>query len=679
MKRILLSLGTLVTGCASGVMSDGPPPSDLAASLPLPPDHGEARLPAELVGVPDEVAWVARATETERELDPVQAARGVRHIPATGVTVPLDDDVTPAPVETGELMLHPGARGPESRAESLQPRVIFGNDDRVPAGSTLEWPTRAIVKLFVTWPNGKSGGCTGSLIGRKSVITAGHCIYNPDKGGWAASVRAVPGLDGTYMPFGSAWQVYYDTVTGWTDGQDSDYDYAMITLDRNLGDATGWFGIASLSDDTLDGFPSAVQGYPGDRGGGVQQFRDTGPIETYDSTMLYYDIDTMPGESGASVRGSGQHSEYVFGVHGGSGWFWLEEYNRAARINSSRFTKILGWIESRAGLPTAGGNFTHWQSVGGLSYHAPTAVSDRNGKVEVFVRGLDGAVYQRTSSAGWTSRGGGTTDPVAVVARAPGQLDLFVRGLDGALWTKARNASGTWWPSGTGWARLGGSITGQPVAVSYGSSRLDVFARDASGGVAWYHWSGGGWVGPTSLGGQITDHPAAVSWGAGRIDLFARATNGNLIHKWWNGTAWNSGWENLGGFIQGSPSAVAPKSAVLEVLARGGDDAVWHRRYEAGWRAWESLGGQTTDEIAAVSRTAGQIDLFIRDVGGGVFTKAHNGSVWWPSLGGWAWLGGDMLSAPSVASTASNRLDVFARGSENGLRTRFWAGSGWSQ
>jgi glutamyl endopeptidase len=40
--------------------------------------------------------------------------------------------------------------------------------------------------LETLWPDGTMTTSTCSLVGRNDILTAGHCVYDPDRGGWAA-------------------------------------------------------------------------------------------------------------------------------------------------------------------------------------------------------------------------------------------------------------------------------------------------------------------------------------------------------------------------------------------------------------------------------------------------------------------------------------------------------------
>ena len=54
-----------------------------------------------------------------------------------------------------------------------------------------------------------------------------------------------------------------------------------------------------------------------------------------------------------------------------------------------------------------------------------------------------------------------------------GRLDLFARGTDNALWT--RTLVGNTW---TNWNSLGGTLNSNPASVSWGSGRIDVFSTN---------------------------------------------------------------------------------------------------------------------------------------------------------------------------------------------------------
>jgi peptidoglycan hydrolase-like protein with peptidoglycan-binding domain len=81
----------------------------------------------------------------------------------------------------------------------------------------------------------------------------------------------------------------------------------------------------------------------------------------------------------------------------------------------------------------------------------------------------------------WESLGGVLTSGPGVSSWASGRLDVFVRGTDNALWHKW--FSGGW----SGWESLGGVITSDPDAVSWGPNRIDAFARGTDNAL-WHKW-----------------------------------------------------------------------------------------------------------------------------------------------------------------------------------------------
>ena len=81
----------------------------------------------------------------------------------------------------------------------------------------------------------------------------------------------------------------------------------------------------------------------------------------------------------------------------------------------------------------------------GVLASSPTATSWVAGRLDVFVLGVDGSVYQRffdASASGWNGSWvnlggpppGASRDRPAAASWGPGRLDVFVRGGDGRLW-----------------------------------------------------------------------------------------------------------------------------------------------------------------------------------------------------------------------------------------------------
>lgn len=81
---------------------------------------------------------------------------------------------------------------------------VIGIDDRIRVNDTTSYPYSAIVHVATQYNNGEIYGCTGALINKDTVLTAGHCIYNKEIGGWATNVIVTPCRNGgqaPYLPF----------------------------------------------------------------------------------------------------------------------------------------------------------------------------------------------------------------------------------------------------------------------------------------------------------------------------------------------------------------------------------------------------------------------------------------------------------------------------------------------
>ena len=264
--------------------------------------------------------------------------------------------------ESGELGLNSTLPFEGLLPPSVVPESVFPPDDRARITNTGTYPWRTVCKLFVTWPDGNGGGCSGAIIGCPDghgyhVLTAGHCVYSHTHGGWATSVKVVPGLDHNYMPYNYAWATYLRSYTGWTQYADHRYDWALVTIDRNVGDYTGWMGrmTADPSDPVYTGILNTA-GYPCNVYDPVHCPYPVTPSNTmwwdadYGRTANEYNhwyyMDTQPGQSGSPVwvyyPSSG--NRYILTIHAygndGSG------SNHGTRLNQDKFDRIITWCNA---------------------------------------------------------------------------------------------------------------------------------------------------------------------------------------------------------------------------------------------------------------------------------------------------------------------------------------------
>jgi hypothetical protein len=122
----------------------------------------------------------------------------------------------------------------------------------------------------------------------------------------------------------------------------------------------------------------------------------------------------------------------------------------------------------------------NWAGEGGILSSRPSVGNDADGRLEVFVRGTDNAVYRIGQSApssgpwtGYQGLGGGLVSDIAVAQNADGRLEIFAVGLDNAVynnWQPAPN-SGPW----NGWSPLGGQVASDPGVGRNSDGRLEVF------------------------------------------------------------------------------------------------------------------------------------------------------------------------------------------------------------
>jgi hypothetical protein len=173
-----------------------------------------------------------------------------------------------------------------------------------------------------------------------------------------------------------------------------------------------------------------------------------------------------------------------------------------------------------------------------------------------FVTGTDHVLWWRTTMQGWQSLGGYLTSSPAAAALPTldftgNSIDVFVRGGDGALWQRTYG-NNAW----SGWKGLGGQLasgTGPATDAGrisvYQIGRLDVFVEGTDAGL-WHRVKIGTWSGWQSLGGKLTSSPGAadvnLNFGSQQIDVFVRGTDAGLWQKYYVvATNQWSGWRGM--------------------------------------------------------------------------------------------------------------------------------------
>ncbi len=233
---------------------------------------------------------------------------------------------------------------------------VHGTDDRLPVLASTQAPFRQVCALRITARDGSIFFGTGWLIGPRTVITAGHCLFLRRIGagsasapstfeGRARSVTVIPALDGGVEPFGRAESQRFEVAPEWENEGDPGADLGAIFLDDDRFAPLGWLAFGAPREALLRALPLNIVGYPVDRDEGTRQYYAGRVVNDVSGPILIYDTDTFGGQSGSPIWVNLGGTRVVVGLH--TRGFHDRMMNSGARILPQVFRRLLSW--KRAG------------------------------------------------------------------------------------------------------------------------------------------------------------------------------------------------------------------------------------------------------------------------------------------------------------------------------------------
>ena len=187
-----------------------------------------------------------------------------------------------------------------------------------------QWPYVGMVRSYFPGLNGQAAGGTGTLINPRVILTAGHVVYDPSRGGYPTMVQVELGGLQRF----SVESTVFRTTRPWVDTDSktmnplSAFDVGAILLDNPIPTTeVPSASVAVTPGPNLGGLDLNVVGFPvrADLFGTLYGARSTPTLlsPAMDLYRIFYPIVTLAGMSGGPVytRDAASGQILLRGVH----------------------------------------------------------------------------------------------------------------------------------------------------------------------------------------------------------------------------------------------------------------------------------------------------------------------------------------------------------------------------